>query len=187
MGKHIKRENRKRAVINAHNEGLTLKQIAKKYKITVNTVRSYLREERIEAVEKRSEQILKRTDEMVREREAGADPKEIAIIHRVSYSTVLDSLREYRTRGLMPGATYKEITCPAQTLRSMRKWAKDIVATEVNTPEGKMTVAKVNPYNVECIRKERYGIKRSCYTLGDIYYCNHQRNYITDLGVEQEG
>ena len=160
---------RKAAVVNSHKAGMTINQIATKYGLTQDTVRSYLREERISRAEERHELKEQRKAAVLSEHEAGTNPRDIAADQNISYQSVIDYIREGRMSDI--ALTYKETTCSAVSKYEIRKWSKDQVARQLHTPLGRMTVCEVYPH----IMRFYQGRKYYTFTNGEIYYLNLRR------------
>ena len=169
---------RKAAVIESHKNGMTIKEIAHKYGISVSTIKGYLREERIrkeeERITKQKARIAERTEAIIEDTKDGLSAMEVAKKEDTSYSTVLNTLKAYRTSQVSPDILYKELTMIAERKGAIREWMKKQVGSTVNTPDGQMFVTAVYPYIVECLE---YGSRRKArrtYTHGEIYYTNRR-------------
>lgn len=169
---------RKAAVIDGHRQGLTIKELEKKYGIGSATIKTYLREERINTAErKQTEQqkrIAARAEAIKEDAESGLTARETADKEGTSYSTVLDTLRAYRTSQVSPEILYSEIGMVGVRKRTIRRWAEKQAGRTINTPDGQMLVTAVYPYTLECLRRTGKREFKTSYTHGEVFYINER-------------
>lgn len=184
---------KKRIVVSEHKNGVTMKELAKRYGITMTTVRNYIREdeeerknkkaaeekakqqaavkaardvERRKPLKERSEITAQRKERVKADLEAGMLKEEIVEREGISRATINDYLRG---DAIPEGAeTYKETICPAVRKRVIREWADEQIAKQINTPAGKMTVCAVYPNFMRLTTGSDY----QNFTLGELYYMN---------------
>lgn len=173
------KEARMAAVVRGHDEGLTVKELAEKHDLSINTVREYLRLNTIDHVSgyhrKRMEESEERTESMVQEYAEGLPIREIADRHGVSCSSVQQSLQHHRMDGADPDAIYKVLTCTAQDGRYIRGWASRQAGRTLMTPDGEMTVAELYPNIMLCIARRNKRIVSTTFTNGQLFYMNGGR------------
>lgn len=171
---------RRNAVIDAHRSGMTIKEIEKKYGITQATIKTYLRDERVRLAEvKKQEQakrIAERTEAIKEDIKTGLTPKESAEKENTSHSTVLNTLRAYRTSEVPQDILYRDLTMPAARKGTIRDWMEKQAGSTLNTPDGQALVTAVYPYIVECLRRTAKGYVKVSYTHAELYYMNRRTN-----------
>lgn len=173
------KEARIAAVIKDYEEGLTVKELAEKHDISVNTVTEYLRQNKMNNAsdyhKKKMEQSEQRTEAMSQEYEDGLSMQEIADRHRVDYSRVQQSLQDRRMDGINYDTLYKVLMCPAQSRGYIARWAESQAGRTLRTPDGEMTVAEVYPNIMLCIMRRNKRMWRTTFTSGQLFYMNGGR------------
>ena len=168
----------KGAVISDRRDGMKLKDIAEKYGIPLNTVKSYLHEAKVTSKAETMETKEKRKAAVLELKGSGMSRKEIAEEVGVDYSTVSSYIEEERRNELPEGMTYKESRMVAVRKKDMMEWARRQIAATLNTPDGPMTVAAVYPHNIDCISSagsgDRLTVIHNGYPLGVLYYMNQR-------------
>lgn len=166
---------RKAAVIDGHRQGMTIKELEKKYGIGSATIKTYLREERIKAAQtEQQKRIATRAEAIKADAENGLTAKETADKEGTSYSTVLDTLRAYRTSQVSPEILLSEIGMVGARKRTIRRWAEKQAGRTINTPDGQMLVTAVYPYTLECLRRTGKREFKTSYTHGEVFYINER-------------
>ena len=187
----IAKEIKMRAVVKDHNNGADIKKLAKKYGLSTMTIRNYIREdeeerknkaallkkeaerakakakrdeERRAPIEERSALATERRQRGIKDIQAGMPKEEIQKREGLSRDTINDYIRN----GILP--TGAERICAGVSIRHMRKWAKDKIARQINTPSGKMTVCEVYPN----FMRVTSGKNMESFTLGELYYMNER-------------
>ena len=184
---------KKRAVISDHGNGDDIKTIARRYGITVQTVKNYLKEEKekkenAKAAKAQEEEKAKRKKERDKERrttlkarsalsqerkdrvkayvDTGMSPLDVAKKEGLAYGTITDYIRTGKMTGLM--TSYKDENCIAVRKNVINQWAREQIARQIRTPEGKMTVCEVYPHIMRLIQGKIY----YTYTNAQLYYMN---------------
>ena len=183
-----------RMVAADHNNGVTVKELAKKYEVTTTTIRNYIKEdkerkenkeavkkkaldqkqkkeerdqERRSPIEARTARAMQRKEQVKADVEAGMSRQEAAEKEGLSYATVTDYIRG---DALLPNS--RDMLCTAVRKGDMREWAKRQPGSTINTPGGKMIVSEAYPYILECAKRCKKGFIVTTYTLGEVYYMN---------------
>ena len=186
-----------RMVVSDHNNGVTVKQLAKKYEVTTTTIRNYIKEdkerkenkeavkkkaldqkqkkeerdqERRSPIEARTARAIQRKEKIKADVEAGMSRQEAAEKEGLSYATVTDYIRGDK----LPEAveTYRDMICTAVKKETIREWAKRQPGSTIDTPGGKMIVLEAYPNILECAKRCKRGFIVTTYTLGEVYYMN---------------
>lgn len=163
---------RKNAVLSEYKAGKGLREIAKKYDLSLKTVQEYLRDYRMDEYEQKAQKRKERTESIIEDHNAGTTREEIAEEHNVSIQTVNDTIRQSIAEEAPEDILYKQLTCPAQRKRTIQRWAKKQPGSSIRTPEGKMTVLNAYPHILECAKQYKNGYIVTTFTLGEVYYMN---------------
>lgn len=184
---------KKRIVVSEHKNGVTMKELAKRYGITMTTVRNYIREdeeerknkkaaeekakqqaavkaardvERRKPLKERSEITAQRKERVKADLEAGMLKEEIVEREGISRATINDYIRG----DAMPAGAecYKDSLRIGVDRKTIREWSEGIIARQIKTPAGKATVCEVYPFFA---RVSKGGALQS-FTLAELYYMN---------------
>lgn len=167
------RQIRQAQVVKDYDAGYSVEEIAYKFGLTVDTINDYLREHRMAEAESAREKLRQ---EILEDNANGMSAMTIAIKHKISYPTVLDTIRQDKAK-VATDILYKQLICAAAHKRYIREWTKDLPGRTIRTPEGKMTVTKTYPHFIECAKPTPNGIKVTTFTNGEVYYLNNGGHY----------
>lgn len=184
-----------RAVVRDHNNGMRIKEIAKKYDLSTETIRQYIKaaknenpemaaaqeekqkeikaqrdKERHQSLKARSELSEKRKEKVKAYVDRGMSRHEAAEKAGLSYVTVTDYIRSDKIP--IGALTYKDTLRIGQSIGTLRAWAEKKVGNIIQTPEGKMIMICAHPYIVECAKRCTKGFITTTFTLGEVYYAN---------------
>ena len=174
---------RARAVTSEHEQGMTIKAIAQKYKITERTVRNYLDEgkkltaekkaernrERRASIEERQALSNTRKEKVKEDIKAGMTMQEAAAKEGLNYGTVTSYIRG---ENIPTDITYKETIRTGTYKKDLLEWAKRKSGGTIKTPEGEMTMLRIYPHIVECAKQYAKGYIITTFTLAEVYYMN---------------
>lgn len=99
------------------------------------------------------------------EYDKGTDIYSIAEMFNIQPQTVMTYIRERKATSKqeeIEGASAHKIT--------IRKWSKDLAGREINTPDGKMTVAEVYPHVMRCFIGDTF----KTFSNAELYYMNRR-------------
>lgn len=171
---------RRAAVINGYKQGMTIKDLEKKYGISAATIKTYLRNERTRAAQEEQETVLAERNKAIRkDMESGLSVQETAEKEGVSCHIVYDTLRAYRTSVVSPEILFSEIGMIGRRKGTVKRWAEKQIGNTVRTPQGEMLVTAVYPHFFECCRKTGNHYIQATYTHGELYYINQINQEVT--------
>lgn len=186
-----------RAIVSEHNNGATVKELAKKYDVTTQTVRNYLKEDREsrqdpKVIKQKAKEQQKKKQERDQERrntleartalaedrkkkvradvKSGMSMHEAAEKEGLSYCTVTDYIRGDRLPNTL--TDYEDAICSAHHKRELMKWAAKQPGSSIKTPDGRMVVLRAYPHILECAKQCCSGFIITTFTLGEVYYMN---------------
>lgn len=173
-GKHARRA----AVIDSYKKGMSIEEMEKKYRISSNTIKTYLRDEKVRIAEKgkviQQSRLQKRNEAILEDMNSGMSTQEAAEKEGISQSTIQRVLRAYRTAEVSPEILYSEIGMTADRKKTIKRWADRQAGRTINTPDGQMIVTAVYPHIVECLKRVPKRYIKATYTHGEVYYMNRK-------------
>lgn len=172
-GKHARRA----AVIDSYKKGMSIEEMEKKYCISSNTIKTYLRDEKVRIEEAKviqQSRLKKRNEAILEDVNSGMSTQEAAEKEGISQSTIQRVLRAYRTAEADPEILYSEIGMTGDRKKTIKRWADRQAGRTINTPDGQMIVTAVYPHIVECLKRTPKRYIKATYTHGEVYYMNRK-------------